>query len=290
MMGQVSRCLRRTTDGYTFWCPGCREMHQVWTDRAEKPCWAFDGNVESPTFSPSILITGKQGVNNERGAWTGEWVTDADGKALDLVCHSFVTAGRINFLGDCTHALRGQTVALPDLPAWAVDNREEPAMSDLENAPLPADAPEPAVAAQEAAAAPQPATDGAEPMEPAPAPMESGQDEDSAPKEGEEPAKGAEPGKTEALVLGFDPAQIEQLTADLKAHIDQAVAGLREELKQEMNEFAGHFEGQLDKLDVEALTSLVERAGTALKAIAETDVAAIGERLTKLELQLRHSL
>jgi hypothetical protein len=31
------------------------------------------------------------------------------------VCHSFVTDGRIQFLGDCTHALAGQTV---DLPEW----------------------------------------------------------------------------------------------------------------------------------------------------------------------------
>jgi hypothetical protein len=27
-----------------------------------------------------------------------------------------VRAGQIEFLGDCTHALKGQTVALPDWP------------------------------------------------------------------------------------------------------------------------------------------------------------------------------
>lgn len=31
------------------------------------------------------------------------------------VCHSFVTDGCIQYLGDCTHRLAGQTV---DLPAW----------------------------------------------------------------------------------------------------------------------------------------------------------------------------
>ena len=31
------------------------------------------------------------------------------------VCHSFVTDGLIQFLGDCTHALAGQTV---DMPPW----------------------------------------------------------------------------------------------------------------------------------------------------------------------------
>jgi len=40
-----------------------------------------------------------------------------DGKrypGADVVCHSFVTDGRIQFLGDCTHTLAGQTVDLPD--------------------------------------------------------------------------------------------------------------------------------------------------------------------------------
>jgi hypothetical protein len=32
-----------------------------------------------------------------------------------VVCHSFVTDGRIQFLEDCTHELAGQTV---DLPEW----------------------------------------------------------------------------------------------------------------------------------------------------------------------------
>ncbi|WP_241754456.1 hypothetical protein [Cupriavidus basilensis] len=32
------------------------------------------------------------------------------------VCHSFVTDGRIQFLGDCTHALAGQTVPLAEFP------------------------------------------------------------------------------------------------------------------------------------------------------------------------------
>ena len=38
-------------------------------------------------------------------------------------CHSFVTDGRIQFLSDCTHALAGQTVDLPDI-------KENPPCSD----------------------------------------------------------------------------------------------------------------------------------------------------------------
>ena len=37
-------------------------------------------------------------------------------KRINTVCHSFVTDGRIQFLADCTHALAGQTVDLPEWP------------------------------------------------------------------------------------------------------------------------------------------------------------------------------
>ena len=30
-----------------------------------------------------------------------------------VVCHSFVRAGQIEFLGDCTHEFAGQTVPMP---------------------------------------------------------------------------------------------------------------------------------------------------------------------------------
>lgn len=63
--------------------------------------WQWDRNTDEPTFSPSILVS----VN-----WPAE-----DG--TPQVCHSFVRAGVIEFLGDCTHALNGQHVPLPDFPA-----------------------------------------------------------------------------------------------------------------------------------------------------------------------------
>lgn len=55
-----------------------------------------------PTFTPSILV-------RYDGADAGQ------GAAPPAVCHSFVTNGRIQFLGDCTHALAGQTVDLPEI-------------------------------------------------------------------------------------------------------------------------------------------------------------------------------
>jgi hypothetical protein len=77
----------------TFWCPGCNEPHMVVT--AGAGAWGYNGNPEAPTFTPSVKVT-------------------AEHRAL--VCHSFVTDGRIQFLADCTHALAGQTVPLDEWP------------------------------------------------------------------------------------------------------------------------------------------------------------------------------
>lgn len=79
--------LRTVRDGGTsydllwFWCPGCDEAHAVPVTGPK--AWTFDGNLDAPTLSPSLLC--------RRGG--------------DSVCHSFVRAGRMQFLGDCTHAL-----------------------------------------------------------------------------------------------------------------------------------------------------------------------------------------
>jgi hypothetical protein len=69
--------------------------------------------MDSPTFTPSILVTGvAQLTKDEHAAYMrGEGLPPA----RPLRCHSFVTDGRIQFLGDCTHELAGQTVDLPDI-------------------------------------------------------------------------------------------------------------------------------------------------------------------------------
>lgn len=87
---------RRTDDGtMLIFCPGCECGHGY------DARWQFNGDFEHPTFTPSYVVR--------------------SGNALgDTVCHSFVTDGKIQFLGDCTHALAGQTVDLPDfdLPVY----------------------------------------------------------------------------------------------------------------------------------------------------------------------------
>lgn len=74
-----------------FWCPGCDDLHQV------DESWQVTGSRDSLTISPSVLVE----YGNHPGAKR---------------CHSFVRNGRAEFLGDCTHALAGQTVALPAVP------------------------------------------------------------------------------------------------------------------------------------------------------------------------------
>lgn len=89
--------------GYFIFCPGCDSPHMITTSRPDGSGWQFDGNEQSPTFSPSLLLT-----------YTGR---DAgQGDAPPARCHSFIRAGMIEFLSDCTHQLAGQTVPLPDYP------------------------------------------------------------------------------------------------------------------------------------------------------------------------------
>lgn len=78
-----------------FHCPGCKCSHGIFVaprPDAKRPVWSWNGSMDKPTFSPSILV---QFGNNQR-------------------CHSYVQDGKIKFLGDCTHELKNQTVPLPD--------------------------------------------------------------------------------------------------------------------------------------------------------------------------------
>lgn len=111
---QVSSVLRRYLGGYSHWCPGCEEMHVISDD------WSFNGNLDQPTFYPSIKVTGKETIK-ENGQWIGGWVRDAEGNALDSCCHYFIVDGRIQFCSDSTHKLAGLTVPIPELPSWLTD-------------------------------------------------------------------------------------------------------------------------------------------------------------------------
>lgn len=103
-MGLLSPILRNGADNrLTWWCPGCRHAHSIAHGAGAGPRWGWNGNAVRPTFTPSVLV-------RYEGTDAGK-----DG-APPAVCHSFVVDGRMQFLSDCTHALAGQTVPIPDWP------------------------------------------------------------------------------------------------------------------------------------------------------------------------------
>lgn len=94
--------LRRAEGGrLLFWCPGCDGAHAVNVGDGPGPRWGWNGSEERPTFTPSVFV-------NPPGPYHHPGLPS---------CHSFVTDGQIQFLGDCTHALAGQTVPLPEFDA-----------------------------------------------------------------------------------------------------------------------------------------------------------------------------
>lgn len=88
--------------GYTFWCLGCEEYHQINTNKVQ---WEFNGDLEKPTFSPSYLtwLDPNPNANVERKP---EW----EKFRLGFRCHSYIKEGKIEYLGDCTHKLAGKIV------------------------------------------------------------------------------------------------------------------------------------------------------------------------------------
>lgn len=60
--------------------------------REGTPCWTWNGDVQKPTLRPSILS-----------------------RLTGVVCHTWITDGQAQFLGDCTHEFAGQTLDLLDV-------------------------------------------------------------------------------------------------------------------------------------------------------------------------------
>jgi hypothetical protein len=95
-------------EGWNHYCPACKTTHGF---AVESPFrngarWSFDGNMEAPTFSPSMNI--------RVGPYPYDPAETDHGRIE--VCHYFLRGGVIEYLGDCTHEMRGQRVPLPDLP------------------------------------------------------------------------------------------------------------------------------------------------------------------------------
>ncbi len=112
----MRRGILRTAEGgrLMFRCPGCSEIHQVQVGDGPGPRWGFNGDYDRPTFTPSVLVRRTTAEPPVTPANIDEWRRAPWSQTnVVSVCHSFVTEGKIRFLGDCTHALAGQTVDLP---------------------------------------------------------------------------------------------------------------------------------------------------------------------------------
>lgn len=97
---------RKWLDGHVYYhyCPGCNTIHGIWTEQTSGPNWTFNGNMEKPTFTPSVRCMGGQN---------------------QTTCHYFVTDGIQKFCPDSPHALAGQEIPLYPLPDWVVKEEKE---------------------------------------------------------------------------------------------------------------------------------------------------------------------
>lgn len=94
---------------YYFMCPGCGCSHQV------NDTWDFNQDLDRPTFSPSILVKSGHYAEGHNGeCWCIYNEKHPEDPFTCCICHSFVTDGKIQYLGDCTHELAGKTVELPE--------------------------------------------------------------------------------------------------------------------------------------------------------------------------------
>lgn len=91
---------------YSFYCPGCEFEHVYWTNNPGRPEWQFNGDLNNPSFTPSLLNrSGKYvpGWKPHAEDWTQEQIDNAS-----IQCHLYVTNGAINYCGDCSHAYSGK--------------------------------------------------------------------------------------------------------------------------------------------------------------------------------------
>lgn len=144
------------------WCPGCDNLHPFTIEAPPGPdgdrlnsgiTWEWDGNLEAPTFSPSLLIRPsvhlcagqhelRECTDPECDAISHAILYRVDGQLQQLKvhqvpagaeqvrghvapcplpepwgpCHSFLRAGRWQFLSDSAHHLAGQTIDMVPLP------------------------------------------------------------------------------------------------------------------------------------------------------------------------------
>jgi hypothetical protein len=107
-MGELSKILRSGSGNrLLFRCPGCETVHQIQYGEGTGPRWLWNGNVEKPTFNPSVLVRWNE-PNDDPALF------DDESRDIPKICHSFVRDGQFHFLDDCTHGLAGKIVDIPE--------------------------------------------------------------------------------------------------------------------------------------------------------------------------------
>lgn len=86
-------------DYLTFECPGCG-LTKRFRVRGEgsDPKWEWNGDADKPTVKPSLHSRWDEGEEH-----------------TPKCCHLIMTDGKIEFCGDSTHALAGQTVEMKEI-------------------------------------------------------------------------------------------------------------------------------------------------------------------------------
>lgn len=130
--------------GYEHWCPGCKRIHVIPVrGQSGEPKWSFNGNMDSPSFSPSVRI----------------FVTRPNG-GQETLCHYFITGGVIDYCPDSPHKYGGQKIPLVDCPETEEDERNLTMdLTKLANANPAAPAKPPETAPQAANPVPEGATE-----------------------------------------------------------------------------------------------------------------------------------
>ena len=87
---------------YYVYCPACERAHRFIVENEENPehCWEFSGELDWPTFRPSLLVNcGPLKLGGR-----------------DEVCHSYLRNGVWRYLGDSTHKLANHHTPMVDFP------------------------------------------------------------------------------------------------------------------------------------------------------------------------------
>jgi hypothetical protein len=84
---------------YSIYCEMCQINHHIPTV-GDHPVWTFNGDLEYPTFMPSVVVSSKYSAENN---------------ANPYICHFFIKNGTIEYQGDCTHEFKNKTLSLKDI-------------------------------------------------------------------------------------------------------------------------------------------------------------------------------